>query len=489
VRSTDGIKRLWLFQAAADIAAVATAYFTTLMLRFRFEWGEQAFAHLNQWLGVRSTGELGEPLEFFYQASAFRITLLLTITLCLLYALRDLYPGLRFLRKRPVAWNVLVANLCALGLFYAYFYLSRNVFHPRSFFATVIFLNFLFCLAFRAGAERILQWLRDRYGMARPGAVLVGCGKEFEWLERYLREVEPHGVHLAATYTAGTTTTFEAALQETEALVRKHGASMIVTADMRWSMPQVMQFLQLTDRLDVAAKILSPHLEVMVARAGQPADMVHALPLVHFEAPSRVAATLPLRQACGLILAALGLALISPVLGLLALLIRATSRGPALFVQERMGVNRKPFQMFKFRTMYDHAEEMLAQMEEFNESGGGLFKIRRDPRITPAGRFLRRFSLDEMPQLLNVLRGEMVLVGPRPLPRRDFENYYEEWHYSRHHGMPGLTCLWQVSGRSDLDFHNMCVLDLYYLRNQSWLMDVKILLKTFWVVLFARGAY
>ena len=162
---------------------------------------------------------------------------------------------------------------------------------------------------------------------------------------------------------------------------------------------------------------------------------------------------------------------------------------PALFVQERMGVNRKPFRMFKFRTMYDRAEEMRAQIEEFNESSGGLFKIRMDPRITPVGRFLRRFSLDEVPQLLNVVRGEMVLVGPRPLPRRDFENYYEEWHYSRHQGMPGLTCLWQVSGRSDLDFHNMCILDVYYLRNQGWLMDLKILLKTIWVVLFARGAY
>jgi lipopolysaccharide/colanic/teichoic acid biosynthesis glycosyltransferase len=109
--------------------------------------------------------------------------------------------------------------------------------------------------------------------------------------------------------------------------------------------------------------------------------------------------------------------------------------------------------------------------------------------VTAVGRFLRRFSLDELPQLINVIRGEMTLVGPRPLPRRDFENYYEEWHYSRHSGMPGLTCLWQVSGRSDIDFHNMCILDVYYLRNQNWVLDLKIILKTLWVVLFAKGAY
>jgi lipopolysaccharide/colanic/teichoic acid biosynthesis glycosyltransferase len=139
--------------------------------------------------------------------------------------------------------------------------------------------------------------------------------------------------------------------------------------------------------------------------------------------------------------------------------------------------------------MRQRADEMQAEMEEFNDSGAGLFKLRRDPRVTPVGRFLRRFSLDELPQLLNVVRGDMLLVGPRPLPRRDFRNYYEEWHYSRHSGMPGLTCLWQISGRSDIDFHNMCILDVYYLRNRSWVLDIKILLRTVWAVLFAKGAY
>jgi lipopolysaccharide/colanic/teichoic acid biosynthesis glycosyltransferase len=217
--------------------------------------------------------------------------------------------------------------------------------------------------------------------------------------------------------------------------------------------------------------------------------MVHGYPLVHFEAPSPDWSASPVRKA---LTRAGGLAILTlalPLMGLIALLIRLTSPGPVLFVQERIGVNRKPFRMCKFRTMHDRAAELQAQVEEFNESGRGLFKIRKDPRVTPVGRFLRRFSLDELPQLLNVIRGEMALVGPRPLPRRDFENYYEEWHYSRHTGMPGLTCLWQVSGRSEIDFHNMCILDLYYLRNRGPVLDLKILLRTAWVVLFARGAY
>jgi lipopolysaccharide/colanic/teichoic acid biosynthesis glycosyltransferase len=217
--------------------------------------------------------------------------------------------------------------------------------------------------------------------------------------------------------------------------------------------------------------------------------MIHGIPLVHFEAPSHSQQFVRIRRVAATLGAWAVLILSLPLTLALALLIRVSSAGPMLFVQERIGVNRKPFRMYKFRTMYDRAEELQAQVEEFNESGAGLFKIRRDPRITPVGRFLRRFSLDELPQLINVIRGEMALVGPRPLPRRDFENYYEDWHYGRHAGMPGLTCLWQVSGRSDLDFHNMCILDVYYLRNRNWILDLKILLKTFWVVLFAKGAY
>ena len=188
-------------------------------------------------------------------------------------------------------------------------------------------------------------------------------------------------------------------------------------------------------------------------------------------------------------MAAVLLLLASPVFLVIALLIKTNSRGGVFFTQERIGINRKPFRMFKFRTMYHRAEELQAQVEELNESGEGLFKIRRDPRVTPVGRFLRRFSLDELPQLINVLRGEMTLVGPRPLPRRDFENYYEEWHYSRHSGLPGLTCLWQISGRSDLSFHNMCILDDYYLRNRNMMLDLKIVMRTASVVLFAKGAY
>ena len=154
----------------------------------------------------------------------------------------------------------------------------------------------------------------------------------------------------------------------------------------------------------------------------------------------------------------------------------------------RRGHRRRPFACLKFRTMHDDAEQRQADLEALNEASGALFKIRDDPRLTPVGRLLRRFSLDELPQLVNVLRGEMSLVGPRPLPQRDFERL-EDWHRKRYLVLPGMTGLWQVSGRAELDFDDLVRLDFLYLERWSLSLDLTILLKTIPAVLSRRGAY
>jgi len=271
--------------------------------------------------------------------------------------------------------------------------------------------------------------------------------------------------------------------------VKTVNAHLVICADLSMSIAEIMRVLEMSDGLDVSAKVWSGKMNVLITRAKLPIDVIHDVPLVHFDMPRKPRIYTVGKRIISVTLAVAGLVVLSPLLLLIASVIRLTSAGPALFVQDRIGVNRIPFKMFKFRTMHHLADEFQAQVEEFNESGGGLFKIRKDPRVTVVGRFLRRFSLDELPQLLNVIRGDMNLVGPRPLPKRDFENYYEDWHYSRHNSLPGLTCIWQVSGRSDVDFHNMCILDIYYLRNQRFMLDLKILLRTLVVVVFAKGAY
>jgi lipopolysaccharide/colanic/teichoic acid biosynthesis glycosyltransferase len=187
-----------------------------------------------------------------------------------------------------------------------------------------------------------------------------------------------------------------------------------------------------------------------------------------------------------------GLILLGPVLAIVALLIRLDSRGPILFRQRRMGLGGREFRCLKFRTMVADAEQRLRDLEARNECAGGvLFKIKDDPRVTPLGRFLRRTSLDELPQLWNVLVGEMSLVGPRPLQLRDSERLAEldpRAYAQRLSVIPGITGPWQVAGRSDLDGHRMLDLDLDYVENWSMATDMRILFRTVSVVIGGKGA-
>jgi lipopolysaccharide/colanic/teichoic acid biosynthesis glycosyltransferase len=188
------------------------------------------------------------------------------------------------------------------------------------------------------------------------------------------------------------------------------------------------------------------------------------------------------------VVAAVVLVLGLPLWLLIAALLKATSHGPVLYSDRRIGLGEQEFEMLKFRTMVAGASEAQAALEERNEASGALFKIRDDPRVTPVGRLLRRFSLDEVPNLANVLRGEMSLVGPRPLPLRDHAKL-ESWHRRRSNVLPGMTGLWQIAGRSDLSFDDLVRLDFYYLENWSIWLDITILAKTLPAVLFRRGAY
>jgi len=177
-----------------------------------------------------------------------------------------------------------------------------------------------------------------------------------------------------------------------------------------------------------------------------------------------------------------------PLMALIALAIKLTSKGPVFFVQQRYGYNRRPFPMFKFRTMVVDAEERQAELESANEAEGPVFKLKADPRVTRIGSILRRTSLDELPQLINVLRGEMSLVCPRPLPLRDVSLFDELWLLRRFSVMPGLTCLWQVGGRSNTKFDEWIKLDLQYIDEWSLALDFKILAQTIPAVLRGSGA-
>jgi lipopolysaccharide/colanic/teichoic acid biosynthesis glycosyltransferase len=194
------------------------------------------------------------------------------------------------------------------------------------------------------------------------------------------------------------------------------------------------------------------------------------------------------KRAIDVVGASIGVVLLAPLMLFVAALIKLTSSGPVVYAQDRCGLNRRGFRMYKFRSMYEDADKLQTSLEERNEACGPVFKIRDDPRITPLGRVLRKTSIDELPQLWNVLVGDMALVGPRPLPWRDVNKITRPADMRRFSMRPGLTCLWQIQGRSNIGFERWVELDLEYIDNWSLALDVDILIKTVPAVITGVGA-
>jgi lipopolysaccharide/colanic/teichoic acid biosynthesis glycosyltransferase len=196
-----------------------------------------------------------------------------------------------------------------------------------------------------------------------------------------------------------------------------------------------------------------------------------------------------IKRILDILIAGLGLLVLAPVFLVLPVVIRMTSRGPGYYRWKVLGQYARPFHGFKFRSMVDNADELKDGMGHLNHMEGPAFKIRNDPRVTPIGRFLRKYSLDELPQLWSVFKGDMSLVGPRPPFPEEFERF-KPWHRAKLSVKPGITCLWQISGRSDIhDFEDWAELDMQYIREWSLWLDIKILLRTIPVVIRGRGAY
>lgn len=188
-----------------------------------------------------------------------------------------------------------------------------------------------------------------------------------------------------------------------------------------------------------------------------------------------------LKRTIDILCSLIGLIILSPLLLIVAIAIRIESKGPIIFAQERVGLNGNTFNMYKFRSMVANAEELKEKLTAKNEMNGPMFKMKEDPRVTKIGKFIRKTSIDELPQLFNVLRGEMSLVGPRPSLPKEVE-HFEPWMLTRLKVKPGLTCYWQVSGRNDIGFIDWMKLDVKYAREKNILIDLKLIFKTFFVL-------
>jgi len=244
--------------------------------------------------------------------------------------------------------------------------------------------------------------------------------------------------------------------------------------------------VSLCEEQGVTIRVLSGLVDLILARAQL--DEIDGRPVITIFSGPPDSLLLAVKRLIDVTVSGLALVLLAPVCLLLALAVKLDSRGPVFFVQDRVGLGGRRFRFYKFRTMVPDAEQRQAALENLNEATGPVFKIRKDPRITRVGRIMRQLSLDELPQFINVLRGDMSLVGPRPLPVRDVLRIDRRAHKRRFSVRPGITCLWQVFGREP-SFEEWIRTDMEYIDNWSLRLDLEILAKTIPAVLSGRGAF
>lgn len=275
-----------------------------------------------------------------------------------------------------------------------------------------------------------------------------------------------------------------------EALVEalhEHAVGRVVLAFSKIEMLKVQRAIEACELEGVEAWLCADFVRTSVARPTY--EVLARKPMLVFRTTPEISWTLLVKSAFDRVAAAIGIVLLAPVYLLTAVAIRVTSPGPVIFKQQRAGRHGRPFTMYKFRSMRTDAEMERAELEIFNEMTGPVFKIENDPRVTPFGKWIRKTSIDELPQLVNVLRGEMSIVGPRPLPLYEVEQFEKMSHRRRLSMKPGLTCLWQIHGRSRVtSFEDWVAMDLEYIDNWSLLLDAWILIRTIPVVLLGAGA-
>jgi len=451
---------------ALDFGGIFAALYTALMVKAVIAQGSWAWAD--------SFEESRRTIAF-----AYLVTVLL-FARSGLYADRAQRPGLAKIVSS--LFQVMVVALI-FAVVNGEEYSSYYVFYGTLVFA-IAYVGLI-----RGAYERLTGAVLRAAGYRRR-AVLVGTGRHIEDVAHALgvearAPVELVGfISLTPRPDNGLRSLGQ--LEELGEVIDAHRVQEVIIADPDFPEDRAVELVDVSHRRGVTVRIAPSTMEILVHRA----EFVpgSSVPLFELRPPVFDGFDYLAKRSFDFAGALLLLSVLSPLLTLIAVAVRMTSRGPVLYRSFRPGIGAEPFACFKFRTMRTDAEQLQADLESLNEASGPLFKIRRDPRLTRVGVLLRRYSLDELPQLLNVVRGEMSLVGPRPLPQRDFEQL-EDWHKKRYLVLPGMTGLWQVSGRSELDFDDLVRLDFLYLERWSVGLDLAILLKTVPAVLTRRGAF
>jgi exopolysaccharide biosynthesis polyprenyl glycosylphosphotransferase len=433
-------------------------------------------------------------LEFEFYLTVERKALLLVVSLLvwvLIGIWLEIYDKLDSAHPGVVLRDS--ARQCAYGaLCLVVFEFARRLELSRLFVALFASYAWILLLVFRLTAGRVVGVLRREF--AAPHYVMVvGTGERALRMAEALERSAAYGVRLRGFLSERPDAPAQIALQaqyqvhpvsELQAILRKQVVDEIIFAVGSESLAELEEVFLLCDQEGVRSRVVVdffPHGNSTVSL-----DRFGATPLLTFSAAPDDEIRLLVKRLTDILIAAAGLAVLSPFMALVAALVRLTSPGPAIFRQTRCGLNGRRFVFYKFRSMCENAEELKASLAHLN-TRDTAFKIPGDPRLTPLGRYLRKFSIDEWPQLWNVLRGDMSLVGPRPAVPNEVDQY-QLWQRRRLRMRPGLTCLWAVSGRDKVDFETWMKLDMQYIDNWSLALDWKIILRTIPRVLIGHGA-
>jgi exopolysaccharide biosynthesis polyprenyl glycosylphosphotransferase len=454
-----------------DLTGVTLALYAALVLRNAYR-GEKVLFGL-PWAAISNW------LQFI------ALVLVLVFARAGLYRQREARPGADAV-IRSLALVTLITGVYAVAV-------AGMTFHS---FYGVFWVTFAIAATLvpllRASYDSVTLELMRLFGMRRR-TLLVGPFGELGVLERALKR-DGRGPDIDVIGTVSEHAGGEAlpdspplgALADLERIVGEHRPDDVVMTGFELPTAELVSLVDTCRSYGCRLRVVPTTTELLLDRAtfvpGQ------AVPLFEVRPPVLTGIEWAVKRTFDIVVAAFLVVLLAIPGVIVALLVRLTSAGPALYHDRRIGVGEREFAMLKFRSMQEDAADLQPELEEHNEAGGIIFKMRDDPRVTPVGRVLRRFSIDELPQLWNVLRGEMSLVGPRPLPLRDFE-LLDSWHRGRYRVLPGITGLWQVSGRSELDFDDLVRLDFLYLERWSVFLDLTILLKTLPAVFRSHGAW
>jgi exopolysaccharide biosynthesis polyprenyl glycosylphosphotransferase len=389
----------------------------------------------------------------------------------------------------------LICKTVFLGslLLFALAFMVRSQYVPRTLVTLFIMVNLGLLTLEKFCLFAIARVIRSR-GRDRKKVLVAGTGNQarqfvetikthFHWgldIVGFLDAFEENvGREIFGEMILGT-------FQEISGVLQEHPVDEVIIAVSTQRLGEVRKVLEACELEGTQVRIISDFLGNIAKRFR--ADVVYGLPILSISYIPENSAALAVKRSIDIVIALIALVLLAPVFVILAAAIKLSSPGPVFYEWNVVGFNKKPFKSWKFRTMVVRADRMKAQLEALNEMQGPVFKIANDPRITPVGRFLRKYSLDELPQLWSVLKGDMSLVGPRPAGPHELARY-ESWQRRKLSIKPGITCLWQVNGRNKIsNFDEWAKLDLAYIDNWSLWLDLKILLKTIPAVISGRGA-